>query len=444
MYQNKSKIAVIVIFFIVAILLVILMVVLINNANKPEPVPEINQTELEYNETKKKFNQTLFDYKMVRRTNNYYNSNYLISPLALGYTVKILESGSNGKTKQELTELINSNYSLPKVRNIDKKISIANAVFVNTVYKGKVNNSFINSIESQYGANTMYDSFSSTDGINGWVNGKTFGLIPRALSMVDRNTGLAMVSTLTLDIEWKNKMDSKYTHSAPFTKIDNTKIDVATMYDKNNFGYLENANARGIVKHFAVYDVDTGTYATAETKNKVELEYIAILPKGNINDYIDILDQYELSRLISTVKTNNESTDLVMNIPKYQYEFGLDRIKDIFNDCYVSKPFAEDADFSNILSGLYLKDIYHKNYLELGENGTKASAVTLKRVVDPVDETKQTIQIDFNTPFIYLVKEKNSTNLWYFGIVYEPMLWDEYAKLIEQAEKEAERKKRGW
>ena len=108
MYQNKSKIAVIVIFFIVAILLVILMVVLINNANKPEPVPEINQTELEYNETKKKFNQTLFDYKMVRRTNNYYNSNYLISPLALGYTVKILESGSNGKTRQELTELIES------------------------------------------------------------------------------------------------------------------------------------------------------------------------------------------------------------------------------------------------------------------------------------------------------------------------------------------------
>ena len=65
-------------------------------------------------------------------------------------------------------------------------------------------------------------------------------------------------------------MDSKYTHSAPFTKIDNTKIDVATMYDKNNFGYLENANARGIVKHFAVYDTDTGTYATADTKNKVD------------------------------------------------------------------------------------------------------------------------------------------------------------------------------
>ena len=70
--------------------------------------------------------------------------------------------------------------------------------------------------------------------------------------------------------------------------------------------------------------------------------------------------------------------------------------------------------------------------------------ITVKAYVDPVDESKQTIQIDFNTPFIYLVKEKNSTNLWYFGIVYEPMLWDEYAKLIEQAEKEAERKKRGW
>ena len=69
---------------------------------------------------------------MVRKTNNYYNSNYLISPLSIGYAIKILETGAEGKTKEELATIIN-NYELPKVRNIDKKISIANAVFVNTV-----------------------------------------------------------------------------------------------------------------------------------------------------------------------------------------------------------------------------------------------------------------------------------------------------------------------
>ena len=80
MYQNKSKIAVIIGFFIVSILLVIVMIVLIRNANKPKPVPVINQTELELNESIKKFDKLLFDYKIVRTTNNYYNSNYLVSP----------------------------------------------------------------------------------------------------------------------------------------------------------------------------------------------------------------------------------------------------------------------------------------------------------------------------------------------------------------------------
>ena len=40
-------------------------------------------------------------------------------------------------------------------------------------------------------------------------------------------------------------------------------------------------------------------------------------------------------------------------------------------------------------------------------------------------EPKTTIQIEFNKPFIYIIKDKNSDNIWFFGTVYEPLKWEE-------------------
>jgi len=446
MRNNNSKIGILIGFFIITIGLVILMVSLINKANRPTPVPEINQSELEYNESMKEYNKLLFDYKMVRKTNDNYNSNYLISPLSLGYMLKMLEDGAYGNTRGQISEVI-GNYTLPKIVNIDKKISIANAFFVNTSYKGQIDQNFISLIENNYKANVMYDNFTSPDGINNWINGKTFGMIPRALSSINRNSVVNVINAIALDIQWKQKMKAIETHSAKFTKIDKTSIDVAMMHDENAFGYMENENARGIVKHYAVYDTDTGTFETNETVNKLELEYIAILPKTNLNDYINSFDQYELSRLLQTVRTNDSTTDLKMNIPKYTYEFDLNTIKNILMENNITLAFdPEQADFSPIKEGLYITDVIHKTFIDFGEEGTKAAAVSIAALNDgaAVEPEKQIIQIDFDSPFLYLIKEKNSTNLWFFGVVYEPTTWEEYNKLIEAAKKEAERKKRGY
>ena len=36
-------------------------------------------------------------------------------------------------------------------------------------------------------------------------------------------------------------------------------------------------------------------------------------------------------------------------------------------------------------------------------------------------EEKKVISITFDKPFIYIIKEKNKDNIWFFGTVYEPM-----------------------
>ena len=73
---------------------------------------------------------------------------------------------------------------------------------------------------------------------------------------------------------------------------------------------------------------------------------------------------------------------------------------------------------------LYVNDALHKSHIEVSENGTKAAAVTVIMLRDsamPYEEEKEEINITFDKPFIYIIKEKESDNIWFYGTVYKPM-----------------------
>ena len=442
MGRSNGSSGIIIGFFIVMAGLLILMVFLIKKANTVELPPEPNETEENISLEERNL---LLDYRIIRSTNNYYNNNYLISPLDVAFTLKILEEGSDGSTKKQINNML-KNYNFSNIVNVTNKISVSNALFINTAYKTQVKNDFTSTIASKYNANTMFDAFGNADAINTWINGKMFNLLPRAISRVNSSSKMNTVSAVALNIDWKQKMQNYYTHSGQFRKIDNTLIEVAYMRDTNSFGYLENDIAKGIVKHFVAYDLNTGNAATAESINKLELEYIAIQPKINLNQYISSLDQYELSKLLSTVRTHSANEDLVMNIPKYNYDFTYDMLTTTLREKGITHAFDEDANFEPISkgAGLVVSDMIHKTYIDFGENGTYSAPVyTGKEVKVPTSNKAQTT-IDFNTPFLYLIKEKNSTNIWLFGVVYEPTTWEYYSKLIEDAKKAEERAKRGW
>ncbi len=462
MYQNKSKTTIIVLFFFVVIILLVVMIVLINSANKPPAPPENNTTVEQMSEEDKRIS---FDYKIIRGANNNYNGNYLVSPLTLAYGLKVLESGADSETKGQITTLI-KNYNIGRITNISNKISIANALFINTAYKNNITSEFSNNVTNNLRANIMFDDFSSTNSINTWIAGKTFNLVPKGIGRVDNRSDMNLINTMALKIDWRNKMSNQSVHSAPFVKIDGTTINAAFMNDKNTFGYIENEYARGIIKHYASYDLDSGNVASAESINKLDLEYIAIIPKGNINDYIKQLDQYELSKLLSNVKSPSTATDITMTIPKYSYDFTFDKIKLILYEKGITKAFEEGANFKLISKDakLILSDIIQKTYIDFGEEGTYSAPVYFekttakkktntkkttdtKAAAQPTNETvtpKEQVNIDFNQPFIYIVKERNGTNIWLFGVVYEPTLWEDYAKLVENAKKEYERSLRGY
>ena len=62
----------------------------------------------------------------------------------------------------------------------------------------------------------------------------------------------------------------------------------------------------------------------------------------------------------------------------------------------------------------------------MNEKGTKAAAVTAFITGETsAMETKEPeiVKVEFNKPFVYIIRDKASKEMLFFGVVYEPLKW---------------------
>ena len=75
---------------------------------------------------------------------------------------------------------------------------------------------------------------------------------------------------------------------------------------------------------------------------------------------------------------------------------------------------------------LYVSDALHKANIDFTEKGVKAAAVTVFGIKDlalPL-ETPKPEEIRIDKPFLYVIKDKKTGEVWFVGTVYEPNSWE--------------------
>ena len=128
-----------------------------------------------------------------------------------------------------------------------------------------------------------------------------------------------------------------------------------------------------------------------------------------------------------------QSKDTIVRyeLPRYKYDFNYDKFKDSLINLGLTNMFG-NADLTGMLTSssklnLFVSQAIHKSHIEVSEDGTKASAATVIIISKNamVKEQEKVKEVVFNRPFMYIIKEKNSDNVWFTGVVYEPEKWDD-------------------
>ena len=188
MNKNKSYY----VFPICAILIVIALTINVINKKAYEKKNPIKNNDK--NQTTQKFNINL-----IKAVNKKEKNNYLISPYSIEIALNMLKEGANGKTLEEIENVIES-------RNINDvivkdKINIANAVFIKNEYKELILKKFTSNIQTNYNGELIYDNFETPKVINDWVNKKTDGMIEKILDDINKDHVLGIANALAIDVD---------------------------------------------------------------------------------------------------------------------------------------------------------------------------------------------------------------------------------------------------
>ena len=373
-----------------------------------------------------------FTINMIK--SSFKEENYLISPYSIEIALNMLKEGANGNTLKEIEKVL-SDRKISDV-SIKKRVNVANALFIKDDYKNVIKKSFKNALVNDYNSEVLYDEFKTPVVINNWVNNKTDGMIKKVVDNIDEDFVLGLANAIAVDVDWAIPFDCTSTRKEQFTKANGKKYDVQMMHDNyktNKVKYVENDDAIGIILPYQSYDPSTGDLTYENGKN---LEFVAILPKdSDVKTYINNLTDNSLKELLKTSKAASNDLEIQLSLPRFTYEYEIEKFSNILENMGIKDAFnSKNADFTNIMDkkdmkdkNLYVSTAVHKTYIELNEKGTKAAAVTFFGV-DATSalpqEPKKIVKIKFDKPFIYMIKDKDSNEILFFGAVFEPNVWN--------------------
>lgn len=352
-----------------------------------------------------------FNMKIIKEVNKGEKNNYLISPYSIEIALNMLRDGTNGNSKKELDNLLGKR----KINYIqaEKRINVANGVFIKDSYKEAVLDDYNKTINKNYNGEIVYDKLETPKVVNEWVNKQTNGMIPKLTDETDPNLIMMLVNALAIDVDWLSNFECNYTSSEEFTKIDGSKYDVSMMkqaFDEDA-KYFKTDDSKGVILPYKKY-------------GDSELEFIGILPNKDAYDYVNKLT----SEKINDLYDKSKEVKVVLSLPRFSYDYEMKDSVKKFQKLGVKDVFDESkADLSKMVNAeAFVGNVIHKTHISLNEKGTKAAAVTAVEIVakSAPPSGEQPKEISFNKPFVYMIRDKKTKEMLFFGVVYEPEKWN--------------------
>ena len=175
-----------------------------------------------------------------------------------------------------------------------------------------------------------------------------------------------------------------------------------------------------------------------KTYNGTTLQYIGIMPtQDNLSTYIKNINADKINTLISNLKPielnsfkDGVITEISGYIPMFKFDYELKLVNDL-NTLGIKDVFDSDkANLSNLTSDkAYISNAKHKANIEFSNEGIKAAAATSVGGAGggmcgfdyKFDVPVEKIDLTFANPYMFIIRDKDTGEVWFTGTVYEPI-----------------------
>ena len=351
----------------------------------------------------------------------------IISPISVTYVLGMLNDGAAGNTAKEISSVVGFGEGKTQAVNdfckklIDEApktdpsvtLEIANIVIGNDYRHVGFEPPYVRDMQDYYRAEiTNLDFSQKTETlaeVNGWCNDKTHGMIPEILneSELKANALLLLMNAIYFKATWAEKFDPADTRYKTFTTEGEKTQSLPMMHRKALAQYSEN-------------DVCTMLNLPYGSGDKWSMKVLLPREGKTVDDVIATLNAESWQQL----RYNGWSPIVDIEMPRFKTTFETDLVEPL-SAMGAPTMFTPDlAEFPNICSNfkqdLYVGLMKQKAAIEVDEEGTKASAVTVAGFVDSAGgpwDIEKPMNVDFhaNRPFVYVIQEASSGVIFFLG-----------------------------
>ena len=338
-------------------------------------------------------------------------TNFFVSPLSVSMLSCMLANGAEGQTYSEIVKAIGlGNFTVAQVNDCyttlvsallkaDRSVSLSLANSIWAAQGLNVLSSFKKQMTSVYQADTYVVDFgkqSTLTTINEWCSKKTQGLVPKMFEEIDAQVQMILINALYFKGDWKVQFAADQTKKAPFTTLSGQTVTTDFMFAGSEIftGYRDS--------EVTVVHMPYGNGA---------FEMEAIMPAGK--DFQAFLNGLTLEKLSRWDFANCGKINLTF--PKFKAEFDTDKqLVPIMQRLGMQKAFTYAAEFGKMSdTPLYVSDMRQKAFVSIDEKGTEAAAVT---VAEMRKNGSAATELNFNRPFLYLIREKSTGVILFAGV----------------------------
>ena len=328
-------------------------------------------------------------------------NNFIISPIGIEIILSLCSNGAEGETQKEILQFLNYNNMeeanqkskeiLQQLLKNEDCIKMANAILTKISAKQK----FIKIGVTDY--NAKIEELKNYEHVNKWAKNKTNNKIVQIIDSLSPKVLMILLNAIYFEAFWSLQFDQKQSYDEEFFNINQSEVKsintIMMLLNGKLLNYYENDYMKAVKLNYKI--------------NNGSINAIIILPKENINSFIQSFNNEKYEEIIEGLKKDKIKVNLLL--PTFEIEYKID-IAEILSDLGIRKAFTQKAEFKGISDKIPLNigQVLHKNYINVNEKGTQAASVTELDVILECYRTRDPNGKDFiaNKPFIFLIRNE--------------------------------------
>ncbi|NXI69315.1 A1AT protein, partial [Anseranas semipalmata] len=349
------------------------------------------------------------------------NKNIFFSPLSLSTAFAMLSLGARSNTLSQLHKCLAFNLTEMEEQEIHEgfqhllqllnnphrevQLNMGNALFIDG--RLKLHQKFLDDVTNFYHSEAISSNFQNSEKvvkeINDYIKTKTHGKFVDLLQSLDADALMVLINYVYFKGYWEESFKSSNIRDEDFFLDAKNSVKVKMMHQS---------------KAYNIHRDEKLSCWVVEIPYKGNAAALFVLPdEGSMKQVEDAL----LKDTVTNWSQSLEERNIYLYLPKFSISGSYD-VKSLFMKMGVTDMFSNNADFSGVAENDRLKvsRAIHKAKLDVNENGTEASAVTMIEIVRLSASFPSPPVIKFNRPFLMMIVDKTTYSILFMGKIVNP------------------------